>query len=50
MVFYYSSHDLKFIASSKKDTKALLCYVTNYIPKSSIYTLNIVFVKRVHAM
>ena len=50
MVFYYSSHDLKFVASSEKDTKTLLCYVTNYIPKSSIYTLNIVSVKSVHAM
>jgi len=33
-------HDLNFITTSCKDSKYLICYITNYITKTSIYIMH----------
>ena len=35
------NHNVKFIVASRKDTKAIIYYITNYIIKSSTFTSNI---------
>jgi hypothetical protein len=40
MVSCRCNHDLKFIATSGKDAKALVYYIIDYITKNTLYTLH----------